>query len=119
MGRSEELGTGIRKVYKYSKVYSGSEEIKFIEHDTFITKVPLDSRLFEASIAKGNLIESTHGGINELYEFIKATPGKRTNEIAVAISAPARTVEKWLALLKSEGKIEFNGSKKTGGYFVK
>jgi ATP-dependent DNA helicase RecG len=39
MGRSEELGTGIRKVYKYSKAYSGSDEIKFIEQDIFKTNV--------------------------------------------------------------------------------
>ena len=31
MGKSEELGTGIRKVYKYSKAYSGSDEILFEE----------------------------------------------------------------------------------------
>jgi len=29
MGRSEELVTGIRKVYKYSKAYSGKDEIEF------------------------------------------------------------------------------------------
>jgi len=123
MGRSEELGTGIRKVYKYSKAYSGSDEIEFLEHDTFITKVPLDAQLFEATIAKGNLTERVHGGINgginELFKFIKKTPGKRTNEIAGAISVPAKTVEKWLAILKREGKIEFIGSKKTGGYYIK
>ena len=39
---SEELGTGIRKVYKYSKAYSGNEHIEFIEQDIFITNVPLD-----------------------------------------------------------------------------
>lgn len=36
MGRSEELN-----VYKYSKDYSGSDDIQFIEEDIFITKVPL------------------------------------------------------------------------------
>ncbi len=42
MGRAEELGTGIRNVYKYSKAYSGSDEIMFSEEDIFISKVPLD-----------------------------------------------------------------------------
>jgi len=41
MGRSEELGTGIRNVYKYSKAYSGSDKVVFSEEDIFITKVPL------------------------------------------------------------------------------
>jgi len=48
MGRSEELGTGIRKVYKYSKAYSGNEHIEFMEQDIFITNVPLDEVFNEA-----------------------------------------------------------------------
>ena len=43
MGRSEELGTGIKTVYKYTKAYSGSDEIIFQEDDVFVTKVPLHS----------------------------------------------------------------------------
>ena len=42
MGRSEELGTGLRRVYKYSKVYSGSQNIIFQEEDIFIQQVPLN-----------------------------------------------------------------------------
>lgn len=41
MGRSEELGTELRNVYKYTKDYSGSDDIQFLEEDIFITKVPL------------------------------------------------------------------------------
>lgn len=42
MGRSEELGTGIRNVYKYSKAYSGSDKIVFSEEDVFMSQVPLE-----------------------------------------------------------------------------
>lgn len=35
IGRSEELGTGVRNVYKYSKAYSGSDDIQFLEEDIF------------------------------------------------------------------------------------
>jgi hypothetical protein len=31
---------------------------------------------------------------------------------------PAKTVERWLAELKGKGRIEYRGSKKTGGYFA-
>lgn len=31
IGRSEELGTGVRNVYKYSKAYSGSDNIQLLE----------------------------------------------------------------------------------------
>ncbi|MCK5320009.1 HTH domain-containing protein [Candidatus Parcubacteria bacterium] len=30
-----------------------------------------------------------------------------------------RTIERWINKLKKEGKIEFKGSPKTGGYFIK
>ena len=49
MGRCEELGTGIRNVCKYSKAYSGSDQIVFSEEDIFISKVPL-SRVIGLSL---------------------------------------------------------------------
>ncbi len=41
MGRAEELGTGVYKVYKYMKVYSGSDRITFSENDLFRAVLPL------------------------------------------------------------------------------
>ncbi len=38
MGRAEELGTGVKNIYKYSKIYSGSEDIFLKEDDVFILK---------------------------------------------------------------------------------
>ena len=43
MGRSEELGTGVKNVFKYIKAYSGSDEIIFQEDDVFVTKVPISN----------------------------------------------------------------------------
>ena len=42
LARAEKLGTGIR-VYKYSKAYSGSDDILFNEEDVFTVDVPLDN----------------------------------------------------------------------------
>ena len=60
-----------------------------------------------------------NGGINLLFEFIKNNPGKRTPHFENAMKTPGKTVEKWIKKLKSMGKIEFKGSKKTGGYYIK
>ena len=54
IGRSEELGTGVRNVYKYTKAYSGEDNIEFEEKDVFISQVPLgdifaDKKIFESS----------------------------------------------------------------------
>jgi hypothetical protein len=45
MSRSEELGTGLRRVNKYSKAYSDSQNIIFQEEDIFIQQVPLDEKM--------------------------------------------------------------------------
>lgn len=85
-----------------------------MEQDVFVTKVPLEKAFIETAMEDGGL----NGGLNELLECINLNPGKRTNELAETISVPPKTVEKWLALLKKEGKIKFVGSKKTGGYYI-
>ena len=41
IGRCEELGTGVRNVYKYTKFYSDEDNIEFEERDVFIAQVPL------------------------------------------------------------------------------
>ncbi|MDD4689556.1 MAG: hypothetical protein PHE51_07405 [Eubacteriales bacterium] len=56
MGRSEELGTGLRNVYKYSKAYSGSEDILFNEEDVFTVDVPLDNETeFDRNVVENDL----------------------------------------------------------------
>jgi len=47
MGRSEEFGTGLRNVYKYSKAYSRSEKIVFLEDDIFRVSIPLTGEVTE------------------------------------------------------------------------
>lgn len=39
-------------------------------------------------------------------------------ELSKMIKIPQKTVERWLSVLKTENKIEYRGSNKTGGYFV-
>lgn len=40
IGRVDELGSGVRNIYKYNKIYSGAEPA-FIEGDVFKTIIPL------------------------------------------------------------------------------
>lgn len=42
IGRADELGSGVRNLYKYTKIYSGSEPILF-EDDIFKVEIPLIS----------------------------------------------------------------------------
>jgi ATP-dependent DNA helicase RecG len=57
------------------------------------------------------------GGVNNLFDYIKANPGKKSKEIKTALNLPQRTLERWLKELREQKKIKFQGPPKTGGYY--
>lgn len=59
------------------------------------------------------------GGVNELHAYIKTHPGGKTLDFMDAFGVSKRTMERWLKQLKDENQIEFRGSPKKGGYFLK
>ena len=54
-----------------------------------------------------------------MHNYIKSNPGQRVSQISKRLQIPEKTLERWIKRLKEEGKIEFRGSKKTGGYYTK
>ena len=62
--------------------------------------------------------EGVSEGVNLLMELIQKNPGKRVPPLAKTLGTPAKTIERWIKKLKEEGKIEFRGSPKKGGYHV-
>ena len=49
---------------------------------------------------------------------IKEHPGIKVPELALLVGRSKPTVERSVAQLKKEGRIEFRGSKKAGGYYL-
>lgn len=41
IGRADELGSGVRNLYKYTRIYSGGADPKLIEDDIFRTILPI------------------------------------------------------------------------------
>jgi len=118
MGRSEELGTGIRNVYKYSKAYSGSDKIVFSEEDIFISKVPLDYHNLKNGGLSGELNGELNTGQTSVYQYIKKHEGMNASLLSKELEMPFSTVDKHIRILIKKNLIERRGSKKTGGYFV-
>lgn len=114
MGRSEELGTGMRKVYKYSKAYSGNEHVEFIEHDIFITNVPLDS-VFNDAENSDDLSGGLSGGLNDsqifVLNYIIKNEGVKAKNISEKLNIPIDTVDKHITVLIQNNYIERRGSK--------
>jgi len=44
---------------------------------------------------------------------------KRIVQIFNSLNTPQKILERWIKKLRDEGRIEFRGSKKMGGYYVK
>ena len=52
-------------------------------------------------------------------DAIKNRPGVKKVELVKIIGKSKPTIERAIALLKQQGRIEYRGSKKTGGYYAK
>ena len=110
MGRSEELGTGVNNVFRYSQNYSGSNNIIFKEEDTFVSIIPLKRE------SHGELNGELSNRQKQVLETIKSKPGISAKLISEKLSIPFSTIDKYIRLFLKNKLIERRGSKKTGGY---
>lgn len=67
-------------------------------------------RAIRAKDGSGELCDS-------IFRFIRKSPGVRSRAIAEEFAISARTVERCLQELKRQGRIEFRGAPRNGGYF--
>ena len=75
IGYSDQLGSGVRKLFKYTKFYSGQEP-ELIEGDIFRIMIPLDSEYsFDYEIANKTTDKPYEDGIR--YAITRSTPNFR------------------------------------------
>ena len=96
---------------------SSFTQVKFIK--TNMNKIDDAVNGAVNGVVNGVVNGAVKNGINELYNFIKNNPNQKANNISKELNIPLRTIQRWLKELKDDNKIEFKGSPKTGGYFVK
>ena len=107
-GIIEKYGSGIKRVMQsMSDAGSPTPVFETIADNFKVTLFPM------GEISGGGV----SGGVNNLLDFIKANPGKKSKEIKAALNLPQRTLERWLKELREQKKIEFQGPPKTGGYY--
>lgn len=126
LGRFDELGSGILNVNKYIKAYSGKDNPQFIEGATFKTIIPVvgvdDGAIvgaIEGAIegATGGLIEGAKKRLIAIVEKIYEEPGIKVVQLEDALDASNRTIR--TDIIRLEDFLEYRGSKKTGGYFLR
>jgi len=108
----EKYGSGVKRVIKTFKEY-GLVEPQF--------EATMGGVL--VTVYKENLNSNNNEGVNEgvksLLTLIKKHPNKKTPFFVKELSTSVKNIERWIKKLKDKEEIEFVGSSKTGGYFVK
>lgn len=96
IGLADELGSGMRNTYKYTKMYSGGEP-QFVEGDVFRITIPL-SEVATATVGPGSsdFTDGTRNGLCDILGIGKSTVSRATKK------------------LKDQGIIERIGSTKAG-----
>jgi ATP-dependent DNA helicase RecG len=126
IGEIERYGTGFVRIRKkltgYPNVsYQISEmgdffnvALQFSPNDSEGSNHGLNEGINEGLNEGLNLDE----GLKKLLWFIENNPGKRIPEIEKNLNLPAKTLERWIKIARNNGEIKFEGSKKTGGYYL-
>ena len=133
IGLADELGSGMRNAYKYTRMYSGSEP-QFVEGDVFKTIIPL-TEVATATVGpevitppdeeiNGVINGVTNGVINpspteqKLLVLIKTNPRITKQQMSISLGIGSGSVERALIKLKNLGLIKRVGPNKTGHWEV-
>jgi len=126
LGRFDELGSGILNVNKYIKAYSGKDNPQFIEGATFKTIIPTGGEADDTDVGVivgviGGVLEGATEGVKkrmiEIISRMYKEPGIKAVELQEVLDVSERTILS--DIKKLEDYLDYRGSKKTGGYFLK
>lgn len=119
IGHSDQLGSGVRNLYKYTKFYSGQEP-ELVEGDIFRIIVPLDDNYsFDYAIGNGtNAKTSVKLTKNEqkLLSMIQSNPGITQFQLADQIGISVGGVRYLIRNLKKKGVLNRCGSNRKGSW---
>lgn len=102
IGRAEELGTGIRKIFKYSSLYSGDVP-KVVEGDVFEVVVPL--------------LTTTKTQI-QILDYLRFKPRLTARELASLLGLSEEGVRYHIKKLKTNKQLTYNGTPRSGEWVV-
>jgi ATP-dependent DNA helicase RecG len=127
IGMADTLGSGVRNLYKFSKIYSG-EEPKLFEGDIFKTFIPLTSNSSEKGTEINTVeettdtvektvektVEETTDTVEKILDIISNNPHITQAQLAEITGLTRRGIEWNIQQLKAKGLIERVGADKGG-----
>ena len=120
IGYADTLGSGVRNLYKYTKIYSGGEP-ELIEGDIFKTIIPLE-RSVTAKVTDKVTEEVTENVTEreaEVLALISENQSITQAEIAKRLSVSRKTIASRLKSLKEKGVVKRVGSDAKGYWEIK
>lgn len=132
IGYADQLGSGVRNLFKYSKFYSGAEP-SFVEGDVFRIIVPLDDAYsFDFNYTKNKTYEPKNEpnepkkewdlGLSEnekqLLNYIEDEATITQKELSEKMNISISTVKRNLFKLKEKGLLIHEGNKRSGKWII-
>ena len=121
---ADELGSGIRKLYRYVPRYSGKPP-ELLDGDIFRIIVPFDdSYSFDAEMDKVQL-KGNGCTLNctltekAILKYLYENPTAKQAAVAAALGKSLRTVKNEMIALQEKGLLEREGAKKNGRWILK
>ena len=125
---ADELGSGVRRLYRYVPRYSGKSP-ELIDGDVFRIIVPLDdSYSFDAELDKAQnkaQIKRSENNVDcalietAIMNYLRENPNATQIDVAKAIEKSRRSIQDAISALKEKGLLEREGARKNGRWIVK
>lgn len=116
----ERWGSGFKRIVDECKTAGVRVRFENIKTGFVVTFYRPEAKITSEKIEKSEGVsEGVNEGVKLLVEYVRKNPGQRVPGISQAINIAPKTLERWLKKLKSDGKVIFKGSAKTGGYYIK
>lgn len=126
IGYADQLGSGVRNLFKYSRFYSGREP-EFIEGDIFKIIVPLGENLMVDCTTQSTTQTATQLMIQamadspekEILQLIDGKPSISQKEISEKLSTNLNTVKYRIRKMQESGILGREGSSRKGKWIIK
>ena len=112
IGRADELGSGVRNLYKYTKIYAGGEPILF-EDDVFRIEVPIFEKPIKAD--KSDLTENE----KKVLEYLEGHGSISNSEARDILNLAESTTKRILADMVNKNLLSAVGERKARKYMIK
>lgn len=127
IGYADQLGSGVRNLFKYSKFYSGKDPL-FMEGDIFRIIVPLSdgyentaTQFTRSTTQSATQFTQSLGGntTQAIIDLIKQNPSLSQKKMAAILCINQNTLKYYMKKLHEKGILDRKGSSRKGEWVVK